>query len=154
MDADVRVATPNLVRDRSKRKFACNLLLLPEWFDRRGLENVASALDLQVCDLLPRLALYVDQDPQAHLTPYRLFRILEESGRAVGYKVLLVLGMDRALALLSPQDARSLLYKEGAGGLWQWQSGANRYYLIPWLAATRPPHWPDGFCMRWETHDG
>lgn len=150
MDGDVRVANHALVYDRAKRKFSCNLLLLPRWLDRMNLEIAAEKLALTVCDLGPQLERYLKEDHRGHLTCSRLLRLLKESGRATGHRHLLVIGMDRALALLSPPDARSMLYKTGGGSLWQWQAGDGRYYLIPWLEITSPPYWPTELCMWWE----
>ena len=150
MAGDVRVASSGLTEDRAKRKFSCNLLLLPVWPDRRTLEMVADHLELSVCDLLPELERYLLEDREGRLTSSNLRRLLKEAGQRTGESRVLVAGMDRALALLSPKDARSLLKEEGGGGLWQWQSGDNRLFVIPWFRLTKPPHWPSELAMSWE----
>lgn len=150
MDGNVRIASPALTEDRAKRKFSCNLLLLPDWPDRATLEVMAEHLRLSVCDLLPELERYLLEDHEGRLTSSRLRRLLKEAGQRTGEPRVVVAGMDRALALLSPQDARSLLNEEGGGGLWQWQSGDNRFFLIPWFKLAKPPHWPTELSMSWE----
>lgn len=150
MDGDVRIASSALTEDRAKRKFSCNLLLLPEWADRTTLEMMAERLRLSVCDLVPELGRYLSEDQEGRLTSSRLRRLLKEAGRKTGEPRVMVAGMDRALALLSPQDARSLLNEEGGGGLWQWQAGDGRFFLIPWLEPAKPPRWPSELSMSWE----
>ncbi len=150
MESNIRIANPRLVKARAKRKFSCNLLLLPTWLDRNNLEDVAASLELVICNLEPELLRYLAEDPQGRLTPRLLYRLLRQSGKIVNDKYLLVTGIDRALSLLSLPNARWLLYQEGGGAFWQWQSGDGRYYFIPWLNRTRPHHWPVELCMRWE----